>query len=265
MTGFVIGDPSSLVLETGDEIEDLSRVFSDTVDKVNRQAQSLVASEQEKAVTTYKLLTTQLDPHFVCNTMNIINILARQHRNDDIIAINSALRRILRERLNTSTGVFDTVQKEVDTLRQYMLIMNYRYENKVQMDYDIDPSVQECLIVKNVLQPLVENAFYHGLTNKSGDVSGSISVLIYSMEDRVVIEINDDGKGFDPILLRQIRENNFRVNRSDQLGDTHIGLENIYDRLKHIYNDCFSMEINSEVGFGSTIVLSLPKDVDVSL
>lgn len=259
MSAFSIGGPSPEVISTGDEIEELSRVFTQMVDKINEQTTALVKGEQEKAITVYKLLTTQLEPHFVYNTMNIINILARQGQTDDVIAINNALRRILRERLNSEQNVFDEVSREVETLQQYVLIMNYRYKNAVNFDYDVDPDLQQELIVKNILQPLVENAFYHGLTDSQGEVAGNISIMVYSQANQIIVEVSDDGKGFQPDKLKWMQEHSFNVNRKHQKGDSHIGLANIHARLRHVYANEFLMEVHSQPGFGSTIILTLPK------
>lgn len=259
MSDFSIGSQPPSVIQTGDEIQEVSAVFNHMVEKTNEQASALVQGEQEKAVAMYKLLTLQLEPHFVYNTMNIINIMARENRGDDIIAINNALRRILRERLNTGQTIYDTVKKEVDTLKQYMIIMGYRYENKVVMDYDVQEELQEERIIKNILQPLVENAFYHGLTGDDGEIAGSISVLVYQVEDRIELEVSDDGKGFDSDTLAWLQSHEFRLNRPEQKGDIHIGLENIYGRLKHVYGHDFTMDVRSAKGYGSTIILSLPK------
>ena len=159
---FSIGDEPVQFFETEDEIGELSHSFYDMAVNINQQSSELSRKEYEKAVTYYKLLTTQLDPHFIYNTMNIINILARQGAYEDIIKVNTALTRVLRERLNTQNTTFENVSNEIVTLKQYQLIMDYRYHNQVKVEYDIDESILDKKIPKNILQPLVENAYYHG-------------------------------------------------------------------------------------------------------
>ena len=127
------------------------------------------------------------------------------------------------------------------------------------MDYDVQEELQEERIIKNILQPLVESAFYHGLTGDDGEIAGSISVLVYQVEDRIELEVSDDGKGFDSDTLAWLQSHEFRLNRPEQKGDIHIGLENIYGRLKHVYGHDFTMDVRSAKGCGSTIILSLPK------
>ncbi len=102
-------------------------------------------------------MTTQMDPHFIYNTMNIINILARKGEFEDIVKVNTALTRVLRERLNTQNTAFEEVAHEIEALKQYQLIMDYRYHNQVAVEYDIDEAVLHKKIPKNILQPLLEN------------------------------------------------------------------------------------------------------------
>lgn len=263
MKKFSIGDEPVQFFETEDEIGELSHSFYDMAVNINQQSSELSRKEYEKAVTYYKLLTTQLDPHFIYNTMNIINILARQGAYEDIIKVNTALTRVLRERLNTQNTTFENVSNEIVTLKQYQLIMDYRYHNQVKVEYDIDESILDKKIPKNILQPLVENAYYHGLSADTGEIQGNIEILIYPLEDELIIEISDDGKGFSEKRLMEIRENLKHATMHKEK-EAHIGMENIYRRISYLYGDNFSMDIQSEEGHGSTIVLTFPLETEDS-
>ena len=260
---FSIGDEPVRFFETEDEIGELSHSFYDMAVNINQQSSELSRKEYEKAVTYYKLLTTQLDPHFIYNTMNIINILARQGAYEDIIKVNTALTRVLRERLNTQNTTFENVSNEIVTLKQYQLIMDYRYHNQVKVEYDVDESILDKKIPKNILQPLVENAYYHGLSADTGEIQGNIEILIYPLEDELIIEISDDGKGFSEKRLLEIRENLKHATMHKEK-EAHIGMENIYRRISYLYGDNFSMDIQSEEGHGSTIVLTFPLETEDS-
>lgn len=259
VAGFSLGQPPIRIYHTDDEIEELSRSFQKMMQNINQQAKTLSQKERENAVTYYKLLTTQLDPHFIYNTMNIINILARQHAFEDIILVNTALTRVLRERLNTQNTTFDEIRNEIRTLRQYQLIMDYRYLHQVQVEYDVDPTIAANRIPKNILQPLIENAYYHGLTRDDGTISGTIGILIYPMDEEIVIEISDDGKGFAPEQLCRVLEQLHGTNPGKKEDtDAHIGIENIYRRIWYLYRENFSMDIRSRQGNGTTVVITLP-------
>ena len=256
MKDFKIGDDPPEIVETGDEAEHISRILNSLVTDVNAQSEAIVRKEQENAETRYKLLTTQLDPHFVSNTMNIVNIMARHGQTEDIQIINNALIRILRNRLNTSQAVFGTVKDEVELLRQYMLIVGYRYATNVSISYDVSADAEERLILKNVLQLLVENSLFHGLLKDDDSISGSITVSVYTDAENIVIEESDDGAGIPPERLALLRENNFLLEEKNR--NAHIGLRNIYERLGYIYGDRFTMELFSEPGEGATVVITSP-------
>ena len=254
MEHFRIGDDPPKVTESGDEAEQLSRILNTLVTNVNAQSDALVRKEHENAETMYKLLTSQLDPHFVSNTMNIVNIMARHGQTEDIQAINNALIRILRNRLNTTQAVFGTVSDEVELLRQYMLIVGYRYATNVNISYDVSDDAAERLILKNILQLLVENSLFHGLLQEDDSISGNISVAVYTSGDNIVIEESDDGVGIPPERLALLRENNFLIEEKNR--NAHIGLRNIYERLGYIYGENFTMELFSEPGEGTTVVIT---------
>ena len=200
-----------------------------------------------------------MDPHFIYNTMNIINILARKGEFEDIVKVNTALTRVLRERLNTQNTAFEEVAHEIEALKQYQLIMDYRYHNQVAVEYDIDEAVLHKKIPKNILQPLLENCIIMDSTTDFGEIRGNIEVLIYSLENRLVIEISDDGRGFTEERLKEIRENLLHATLHKEK-ETHIGLENIYRRISYLYGDAFSMDIQSEAGYGSAVILTFPLD-----
>ena len=254
---FSIGMQPSIPYDSDDELGELSHSFFEMAQNINKQSLDLSEKEREKAVTYYKLLTTQLDPHFIYNTMNIINILARQEAYEDIIKVNTALTRVLRERLNTQNTTFETIQNEIEALKQYQLIMDYRYHNQVVVEYEIDETILDMKIPKNILQPLMENAYYHGLSTDQGEILGNIDVLIYPLEEELVIEISDNGKGFSPERLQEIRDNLLHATLHSEK-EAHIGMENIYRRISYLYGDRFSMDIQSEEGHGSAIILTFP-------
>ena len=260
---FSIGDEPVQLFDSEDEIGELSRSFYDMAVNINQQSKELSQKEYEKAVTYYKLLTTQLDPHFIYNTMNIINILARQGAYEDIIKVNTALTRVLRERLNTQNTTFEEVGREIEALQQYQLIMDYRYHNQVTVEYDVDESILEKKIPKNILQPLMENSYYHGLSTDSGEIQGNIEILIYPLENELIIEISDNGKGFSEKRLEEIRDNLKHATLHKEK-EAHIGMENIYRRISYLYGNHFSMEIQSEEGHGSTVILTFPLETENS-
>ena len=249
------GKESSLQLNTDDEISDLCQDFSRMMKKVNQQVEDIHRQERDNAITQYRLLATQIDPHFIYNTMSLINALAYRGDNQGVMKINTALIRLLRERLNTKATIMDTVRCELETLNEYLQIMSYRYNDDVNVHFDVDQDLMGSLIPKNLLQPLIENAFFHGLTDADGACKGNISVLIYEMSGQTVIEISDDGKGMPSEYVDRLNRGESNVS-----GDrnAHIGFENIRQRLQYIYQEDFELTVYSVEGRGTTITIVLP-------
>lgn len=254
MASFSIGKEVVSDIHTGDEIEELSNVYNMMIEKIHQQVKDLMEAEKRHSDTKYKLLATQIDPHFIYNTMNIINIMARQRKYAAIIEINTALTRILQERLGVKSSIFDTVEKEITTLKQYITIMNYRYQNSVKVHFDVEEALWKEQIPKNLLQPLIENSYYYGMLDEEGVMAGNIRILIYSSESKIIIEVSDDGNGIDPQKLEELARNNFDIRKDDRV---HIGLENVQQRLKYIYDDQDCMEIRSTPNRGTTVILTL--------
>jgi len=255
MKAYNTGDNVQYDLSTGDEIEDLADSFNEMVDKIKNQLSEIAQHEHETSLAKYKLLTTQIDPHFVYNTMNIINALARQGDGNAIIDVNTSLVRILQDRLSSKERVFDTIRSEVDTLKQYINIMDYRYQNNVKFTFDVDEKLWDAKIPKNVIQPFVENAFIHGLTTEEGVLDGEVQIMIYKQKDSIIIEISDSGCGMSRERMAQLKNGTLP---SDSTERVRIGVDNVRERLEYIYGIGDFICINSTPGSGTTVVLDLP-------
>ncbi|MBQ9065077.1 MAG: histidine kinase [Blautia sp.] len=255
MQEYSAGNEVKTEIHTQDEIETLNDYFLEMTQKINEQVDDIREQEHVNSVTNYKLLATQIDPHFIYNAMNIINIMAREGNTTAVQEINSALIKILRERLNTKLTITDTVENERDTLYQYSRIMAYRYENKIRLSMDVDSELLDCQIPKNILQPLAENSFYHGFPSLADGQEGHIDIVIYSIEDELVIEISDDGAGIAPERLEILRNRSYEIYNDKK---PHIGLDNIRQRLAFMYHDQYQFEIQSTQGYGTTISITIP-------
>ena len=256
MSGFEIGQSVQTDIRTGDEIQDMCEAFNGMVGTINRQAAEISAREKQNAMTLYRLLVTQIDPHFIYNTMNVINIMARSGDTDAIVEINSALIKILRERLSVKLSTVNTLEEEIDTLEQYNLIMRYRFGNRINTYISVAPELLKVSIPKNILQPLVENALYHGY-DTAGQRALDVDIMIYSQDGNIIIELSDNGKGMTAERLEQVRRNATELYSDDK---PHIGIDNIRQRLAFLYGDAARMEINSEVNAGTNIVITFPMD-----
>lgn len=246
-------------IRTGDEIEDLSHIFNSMTEQIKNYINREIDLEKSKQHMKYSLLISQIDPHFIYNTMNTINYLARKGRCVDVIEVNSALIKIMQDRLRVSgIEIFDTVAQEMDMVNQYVRIQQYRYKNRIQLEWHVDSSTMNLEIPKNIIQPLVENSYYHGFIadDSNEERDGNISITIISDDCHIIITVVDNGTGMDKEHLSALRSH---AAPSGGNRGRHVGIRNIQDRLSFLYqsNDC--MKFESHVGEGTKITVTLEK------
>lgn len=266
MRKFSYENPCSVDIRTGDEIEELSHAFNDMSLELKKHVEMLLAKQQKEQELEYGLRVSQINPHFIYNTMNTINYLARKSRTEDIVTINNALIHIMKDSLRINeTSVFDTVNTELKVLEQYLKIQEYRYGDQVKIIQDIEPDIREEMIPKHILQPIVENAIIHGfLENDSEDfdwASSYIKIRIYFVQERthICLEVEDNGVGIDLNQYERIcRESeNFDASHEYSRGK-HIGLANIKWRLSYLLKEEQVLSVTPCSPHGTLVSIILP-------
>ena len=246
-------------IRTGDEIEDLSKIFNSMTEQIKNYISREIESEKSKQHMKYSLLISQIDPHFIYNTMNTINYLARKGCCSDVIEVNSALIKIMQDRLRINgIEVFDTVAQEMDMVNQYVLIQQYRYQNRIRLEWHVDPSTIGLEIPKNIIQPLVENSYYHGFIadDEEEDRDGSISITIISDNRHILMTVVDNGTGMDEEHLAALRNH---AALPDESRGRHVGIRNIQERLSFLYGSDDFLQFESRLGKGTKVSVTLEK------
>lgn len=243
-------------VQSNDEVGELSNVFSNMVRQLNVHIDKLIEKEKIEQRMRYSLLISEIDPHFIYNTMNTINYLARKGRDNDIIEINTALIKILQDRLRIGKiEVFDSVSQEVDMLRHYMIVQQFRFSN-VNIVWDITPELWDEQMPKNILQPLVENALLHGLTSDEGEpVDGYIEIKMRKQDDNLVIEVMDNGRGMSEEKIGEL--NRPKPECLPEGRGRHIGINNIRERLAYIYGSENCIRISKRDQGGTCVTVTL--------
>lgn len=245
-------------IKTNDEVGDLSRMINKMIDSLSEFSDKTIKQAKNEQTMKYSLLISQIDPHFIYNTMSIITALAGDQRTKDIVAINNALITILQDRLRVNAvEVFDTVRHEIDIVQKYLLIQNYRYENHAEFLWDVDETLLDYQIPKNVIQPLVENALFHGLINETtGVIEGKIHIRIYINKEHFIIQVRDNGRGFnEEKVLEFMHSSKFSMKNRGR----HIGLRNIRECLEYLYGNHGIINIKNDQGTTVTIQIELKK------
>jgi LytS/YehU family sensor histidine kinase len=183
----------------------------------------------------------QMNPHFLFNAFNTIAMMVRQKKNEDAVDMIGGLSDMFRLSLNKELRQFVPLSEEVDLLKKYLAIESLRYQDRLRIEWNIDEKALNYQVPNFVLQPIVENAFKHGISKILDQALLSISV--YLQEDQLVLEVFNSGSGFSP---------NWELQR-----DKSIGLSNTIDRMLKLYEKSFKFVIEKNDG-GVSVILKLP-------
>ena len=195
--------------------------------------------------------------------MNTITYLARKNRSKDIVIINNALIHIMKDSLRINeASVFDTLETELKVAEQYLKIQEYRYENHIQIIWEIEPSIRPFRIPKHIIQPLIENAIIHGFLEDSFEsLAGKkpfICIRAHSLQHGVCIQIEDNGKGIDMDNYQKICEESEHFDASNEYNrGKHIGLANIKWRLMYLLHERQELTITPCHPHGTLVTINL--------
>ncbi len=242
-------------ITASDEIGNLAIVFNHMLDSLQTQFSQLLQKERQEEKLKYTVLAGQIDPHFICNTISKVNSLTRQKRYDDVLSVNTSLIAILRDRLKMDgLHVFVTLKQEIESLKQYIRIITLNDDTDVSVNWELEDQVLDLPVPQNILQPLVENALLHGLTDEqTGNISGTLIITAKLLDGKLFLSIYNSGNIIEKNLLRKL---NAGISISDR-GRSHIGLTNIQSRLFGLYQDHAHFEINSDEGVGTEVVITI--------
>jgi two-component system sensor histidine kinase YesM len=204
-------------------------------------------------------LQAQINPHFLYNTLDTIIWMAESKKTDDVVSLVTALSSFFR--ISLSKGMdWITIGEEIERIRSYLTIQKMRYRDILDFKIDVDEEVTENTILKLILQPLVENALYHGIKNKRQ--GGTISIRVRQMnEDEILLEVEDDGIGFTPEKLAQLQ-----AELADDSGEFKLesgyGIGNVNKRIRLYYGSPYGVSIQSEYNSGTCVNLVIPAKME---
>ncbi|MDO5337455.1 MAG: histidine kinase [Eubacteriales bacterium] len=209
--------------------------------------------KREQKEAEFKMLASQINPHFLYNTLEVIRMKARMNKQYEIEELVKMLAKILRK--NIQAGSQDvSICTEAELVACYLRIQQYRFGDRIQYEIHVDPELEEHKILPLLLQPIVENSIIHGLEIKEG--IGHIFINITQTDKRICIVIEDDGMGMTEETLQKIQRD---MNRRNQDG-THIGIGNVHQRVRLRYGEAYGVKINSEWQKGTKVEIVLPKE-----
>jgi two-component system, sensor histidine kinase YesM len=233
------------------EIGELTENFNYMINRINELAEEKYQSGLEVKNAELKALQTQINPHFLYNTLDLINWMGIKSNNRDISELVQSLAKFYRLSLNNGKEEV-SVRDEIAHVETYVNIQNRRFDNCIRLVVEMEDSVYDCLTLKILLQPIVENAILHGILQKD-QKRGTISITGKMKNNEISITVEDDGVGISPQRLEELREN--RTIGSREGG---YGLKNINERIKLYYGDGFGLEFESAIGHGTKVTLRIP-------
>ena len=200
-------------------------------------------------------LQSQINPHFLFNTLDTINWIAIDKIGGNNEASNAitTLSELFRLSLNI-TSYLVTIQSEIEHAKLYVKLIDLRYKNKIKVMLDFDNGILKYMMPKLCLQPIIENAVYHGIKPKL--TNGLIEIRGRSIDNDIIIDINDDGIGMNAL---QIKEINDMLQENYVEGDKHIGLRNVNQRIKLIFGEDYGVKISSVENAGTKVRIIIPK------
>ncbi len=230
------------------EVNRLSDSFEHLVKRIQQLMEEVKNEETILRKTELKALQAQIDPHFLYNTLDSISWMCEEGRNAEAVHMVNALAKLFRISISRGQELIP-IEKEVQHAECYLQIQKYRYKNQFDYEFDVQESCKEYLCNKITLQPLIENALYHGLNMID---EGHIKISIREDGDDVILDIEDNGVGMSEEQIAGL----FEKENSEKRG---IGVKNVNDRIKIYFGDRYGITIRSELDVGTCVSIRIPK------
>lgn len=240
-------------IQSNNEFMLLASTFNEMVINIKKLLDESVAHEKREKENEINRLMLQINPHFIYNTLNSIVYMAKLDRNEDIIIYTNAFISLLQDTLRTDVhSVFVPFRQELENVRNYITLQKIRYPKLISVKYDIEEEALNMAVPNIFIQPIVENAIFHGLAQKQ--CGGNLEICAHTKKCLLKISIKDDGVGMSAEKVKQL----LAENPSDVNSMRKIGIANVYRRILYIYGNDYGMEIQSKPGKGTEVIITIP-------
>ena len=233
------------------EVEHLGKSIKNMLGRIKVLMSDLVAEHNAKRKSEFDTLQSQINPHFLYNTLDIIVWMIENENSDKAVNIVTALAKFFRISLSKGKNII-TVKDEVEHVRNYLMIQNMRFKNRFEYSIDVDEEVLSYSSLKLMLQPLVENAIYHGMEFMDGD--GEIDVKVFKEDDSLYFTITDNGLGMSEDMVETLLSKDFVSSKKG----SGIGVKNVNERIKLYFGSEYGLKVESEPDEGTKITIHLP-------
>ncbi|OKP89752.1 sensor histidine kinase [Paenibacillus sp. P32E] len=250
---------ATLVIDGKDEIGQLARQFNHMVRNINDLMREVQESNRQRNATLlkqneikFKMMASQINPHFLFNALESIRMKAHVRGQADISQVVRLLGKMMRKNLEVGNGMI-SLQSELETVGCYLVIQKFRYDDRLAYELHVDPNANLVQIPPLIIQPLVENCVVHGLEDQID--GGMVRVDIRIEDEQLKVQVSDNGTGISKERMQEIRE---MLKDKDDYETNNIGMRNIHLRLKLTYGPEYGLTLASQNGFGTQISFAIP-------
>ena len=241
---------SDIVVDSENEIGSLTKSFNVMTQRIHELMAQNIWEQEAKRKSELKALQSQINPHFLYNTLDSIIWMAEGKKNEEVVLMTASLARLLRQSISNEDELV-SIGQEIEYARGYLTIQKMRYKDKLEFWIEVEPSILNIRLIKLVLQPVIENAIYHGLKYKES--RGLLLVKGFMKNGNAVLQVIDDGVGMDQETLDHIYERHKVDYHSNG-----VGIYNVQKRLQLYYGNEYGIVYESKPGEGTTATITIP-------
>ena len=247
------GGKTDIYIGGSSEIRHLGYSVQRSYERIETLMEEIIRQQNERRKSELDALQSQINPHFLYNTLESITWMIEAQKNEEAVIMISELAKLLRVSLSRGKTIIP-VKDELQHSRSYMNIQFVRYKERFQMEFQTDKEIEDYCIVKLVIQPILENAIYYGVGNMDEDDEGKITVRGEKKEDDIYIVIEDNGMGMRKEVLENILKDNNKVPKHG----SGVGVINVHSRIQLMFGEQYGLEIYSEPDEGTRVVIHIP-------
>lgn len=238
-----------------DEIGKLNRIFNKAIKEINELMQKVTQSEILNKEMEFKTLQSQMNPHFLYNTLDTINWLAFKEKQTEICNLVAAISSLIRASISNKKSII-TIEQELDYVKNYIYIQHIRYKDRFDIIYDIDESLLKQAVPKLIIQPIVENAIIHGIENSKN--KNLLYISVKRENGCIIIIVKDTGIGMTDEKVSELLKEPLNAEGDEQKAHTNLGLYAVHKRIQLMYGDLYGLTVQSQAGEGTTVTLHIP-------
>ncbi len=234
--------------QINNEIGHLGKTFNTMIARIGGLMEETVANEQAKRTSEIRALQAQINPHFLYNTLDTIIWLAAGGKNEEVTEVTAALAKLFRTSISRGE-TYVTLRNEIENIQSYLTIQMFRYGDKLKYTMEVDEKFLDFTVPKLILQPIVENALYHGI--KPSPQDGVIRIGALEKDGTLILTVSDNGVGMNEEQLKKM----FSVDENSHRG---IGVTNVHNRIQLCYGETYGLFYFSVPGTGTRVEIRLP-------